>query len=251
VVPSTAVLWTGPRSLVYVKSQRHDGFTFELREIDLGAGTGQGYFVLEGLSEGEEIAVNGVFAIDAAAQLRGHYSMMAPPEKTDIPEPFRSNLESLFEIYFQLKNALADDDPETATEHGHRLHQQLEETGEHSLDGEHHMFWMERYGEIDESIEAFLGSAAIEEMREYFEPLSEAFIETARTLGAIGATWYVAYCPMVDENRGAYWLSEFEEILNPYFGSMMLRCGEVRETIREGVGSASADEPREMAGHVH
>ena len=251
VVPSTAVLWTGPRSLVYVKSQRHDGFTFEFREIDLGARTGQGYFVHKGLTEGEEVAVNGVFAIDAAAQLRGHYSMMAPPEKTEIPEPFRSNLESLFEIYFQMKNALAEDDPETATEHGHRLHQQLEETGEHSLDGEHHMFWMERYGQIDESIEAFLGSAAIEEMREYFEPLSGAFIETARTLGAIGATWYVAYCPMVDDNTGAYWLSEFEEILNPYFGSMMLRCGEVRETIREGIGSAPADEPREMAGHVH
>ncbi|TVR69493.1 MAG: DUF3347 domain-containing protein, partial [Marinilabiliales bacterium] len=114
-----------------------------------------------------------------------------------------------------------------------------------------HMFWMERYGEIDESIDAFLGSDAIEDMRVHFEPLSEAFIETAQTLGAIGMTWYVAYCPMVDGNRGAYWLSEFEEILNPYFGSMMLRCGEVRETIREGVGSGSNDEPREMAGHVH
>ncbi len=251
VVPTTAVLWTGPRSVVYVKSPRHDGFTFEFREIETGTRTDHGYFVLGGLSEGEEIAVNGVFAIDAAAQLRGHYSMMAPPEKTDIPEPFRSDLESLFGIYFELKNTLADDDPETAMEQGHRLHQQLEETGEHSLEGEHHMFWMERYGEINESIRQYVQSDDMEEMRVHFEPLSEAFIETALTLGAIGQTWYVAYCPMVDGDRGAYWLSEFEEILNPYFGSMMLRCGEVRETIREGVGSASADEPREMAGHVH
>jgi len=251
VVPSTAVLWTGPRSVVYVKSPRHDGFTFEFREIETGTRTDHGYFVLEGLSEGEEIAVNGVFAIDAAAQLRGHYSMMAPPEKTDIPEPFRSDLESLFGIYFEMKNALADDDPETARELGQQLHHQLEETGEHSLDGEHHMFWMERYGEIDESIKAFLQASVIEGMRVYFEPLSKAFIETARTLGAIGQTWYVAYCPMVDKNRGAYWLSEFKEILNPYFGSMMLRCGEVRETIREGVGDRTTDEPREMAGHAH
>ena len=251
VVPSTAVLWTGLRSVVYVKSPRQDGFTFEFREIETGARAEQGYFVLGGLSEGEEIAVNGVFAIDAAAQLHGNYSMMAHPEKTDIPEPFRSDLESLFEIYFELKNALADDDPETAREHGQQLRRQLEETGEHSLDGEHHMFWMERYSEVDESIEAFLRTSAIENMRVHFEPLSEALIEIARTLGALGKTWYVAYCPMVDGNRGAYWLSEFEEILNPYFGSMMLRCGEVRETIREGVGRGTTDEPREMAGHAH
>ncbi len=231
VIPSTAVLWTGPRSVVYVKSPRQEGFTFEFREIETGSRTDLGYFVLGGLTEGEEIAVNGVFAIDAAAQLRGQYSMMAPPEKTDIPEPFRSDLKLLFEIYFDLKNALADDDPETALEHGRSLQQQLEETGEHSLDGEHHMFWMERYGEIDENIEKYLQSDDIENMRVHFEPLSESFIETAQTLGAIGTTWYVAYCPMVDGDRGAYWLSEFEEILNPYFGSMMLRCGEVRQII--------------------
>jgi membrane fusion protein, copper/silver efflux system len=40
---------------------------------------------------------------------------------------------------------------------------------------------------------------------------------------------------MVDGDRGAYWLSEFEQIKNPYFGDMMLRCGEVREILREGV----------------
>jgi membrane fusion protein, copper/silver efflux system len=88
-------------------------------------------------------------------------------------------------------------------------------------------------------------------MREHFEPLSEAFIKTARTLGAIGQTWYVAFCPMYDNDRGANWLSEFEQIKNPYFGSMMLRCGEVRETLREGVASGQREEPREVQGHVH
>ncbi|MFO7923176.1 MAG: efflux RND transporter periplasmic adaptor subunit [Bacteroidales bacterium] len=251
VIPSTALLWTGPGSVVYVKKSQQDGFNFEFREIETGAKTEEGYLVLAGLNEGEEIAVNGVFAIDAAAQLRGHYSMMAPPEKADIPDPFRSNLKLLFEIYFDLKNALADDDHETALEHGRRLHRQLKETGEHSLDGEYHMFWMERYGEINNSLEQFTEADNIEDMRVHFEPLSEAFIETAQTLGAIGQTWYVAYCPMVDGDRGAYWLSEFENIINPYFGSMMLRCGEVRETLREGVVEDDERETREMEGHVH
>jgi membrane fusion protein, copper/silver efflux system len=82
VIPETAVLWTGKRSVVYVKKTQGNGFTFEFREIETGARTGRGLPVTSGLSEGEEIAVNGVFAIDAAAQLRGHYSMMAPPRKS-------------------------------------------------------------------------------------------------------------------------------------------------------------------------
>ncbi len=251
VIPETAVLWTGKRSVVYVKRSHDNGVTFEFREIETGPRTADGYTVLSGLSEGEEIAVNGVFAIDAAAQLRGHYSMMAPPERAAIPEPFRSNLEKLFHIYFDLKNALADDEPEKAREHGRELRQQLTATGKHSLDGEHHMFWMDRYADIEESVENIVDAEDISAMRVYFEPLSKAFIETARTLGAIGQTWYVAFCPMYDDDRGAYWLSEFEEIKNPYFGDMMLRCGEVRETLREGVATGQREEPREMEGHVH
>jgi membrane fusion protein, copper/silver efflux system len=251
VVPETAVLWTGKRSVVYVKKSQQNGFTFEFREIETGVRTADGYPIISGLSEGEEVAVNGVFAIDAAAQLRGHYSMMAPPEKAAIPEPFKTNLEKLYHHYFDLKNALADDAPEQAREHGQQLEEQLSAIGQHSLDGEHHLFWMNRYEEIDVSIEKFLRATVMEEMRIHFEPLSEAFIETARTLGAIGQTWYVAYCPMVDSDRGAYWLSEFEEIKNPYFGAMMLRCGEVRERLREDVTSEERREPQEAGGHVH
>ena len=251
VVPETAVLWTGKRSVVYVKKTQDNGFTFEFREIETGLRTAEGYPVTSGLAEGEEIAVNGVFAIDAAAQLRGHYSMMAPPERAAIPEPFKSNLEKLYHHYFDLKNALADDAPEQARGHGQQLKEQLSAIGQHSLDGEHHMFWMNRYEEIDERIEKHLRATVMEEMRVHFEPLSEAFIETARTLGAIGQTWYVAYCPMYDDDRGAFWLSEFEEIKNPYFGSMMLRCGEVRQTLREGVSQTQTARPQDTDRHIH
>ncbi len=251
VVPSTALLWTGKRSVVYVKKQQQNGFTFEFREIETGPRTEEGYIVLSGLEEGEEIAVSGVFAIDAAAQLQGQYSMMAPPVKAELPELFRSNLENLFNKYFELKNALADDDPDEALRQEGRLMEQLEETGMHALEGEHHMFWMEQYEAIEESLINFKDSEDIAEMRVHFEPLSEAFIETARTLGAVGQTFYVTFCPMYDDDRGAYWLSEFEEIKNPYFGDMMLRCGEVRETLREGVAHAEEREAREMEGHVH
>jgi len=251
VIPHTAVLWTGKRSVVYVKSSADNGFTFEFREIETGARLDEGYHVVSGLSAGEEIATNGVFAIDAAAQLKGHYSMMAPPEKTHLPDAFESELETLFNMYFDLKNSLAEDNPQQAVNEAENMKQQLIGIGPHSLEGEHHVYWMEQYEVIEENLEQFLQAPEIDEKRMHFEHIAEAFINTARTLGAIGQEFYVAFCPMFDDDRGAYWLSEFEEIKNPYFGSMMLRCGEVTETIREGVAQTERDEQREMEGHTH
>lgn len=78
LIPKTSVLWTGKRSVVYVKVPGRERPTFLYREIVLGPEAGDFYVVSEGLSEGEEIAVNGVFKIDAAAQLEGKTSMMNP-----------------------------------------------------------------------------------------------------------------------------------------------------------------------------
>ncbi|MBN2275914.1 MAG: efflux RND transporter periplasmic adaptor subunit [Bacteroidales bacterium] len=76
LIPKTSVLWTGKRAVVYVKVPGREHASFLYREIVLGPEAGDLYVVKEGLSEGEEIAVNGVFKIDAAAQLEGKPSMM-------------------------------------------------------------------------------------------------------------------------------------------------------------------------------
>ncbi len=78
MIPKSAVLWTGERAIVYVKVPGRESPTFIYREIVLGPEAGNFYVVSDGLMEGEEIAVNGVFRIDAAAQLAGLPSMMNP-----------------------------------------------------------------------------------------------------------------------------------------------------------------------------
>jgi len=76
VVPQTAVLWTGKRAIVYVKQPDISTPTFQMREVELGPSLGNAYVILKGLSDGEEIVTNGVFSIDASAQLEGKPSMM-------------------------------------------------------------------------------------------------------------------------------------------------------------------------------
>ncbi|MDR1524536.1 MAG: efflux RND transporter periplasmic adaptor subunit [Tannerella sp.] len=75
-IPGTAVLWTGKRSIVYVKQADSDTPAFRLREIELGPALGNSYVVLSGLEEGEEIVTGGAFTVDASAQLEGKPSMM-------------------------------------------------------------------------------------------------------------------------------------------------------------------------------
>jgi membrane fusion protein, copper/silver efflux system len=75
-IPQSAVLWTGTRSIVYVKIPGTEIPSFKMREITLGAAMKDSYIVMGGLKEGEEIVTNGTFSVDAAAQLAGKPSMM-------------------------------------------------------------------------------------------------------------------------------------------------------------------------------
>ncbi|MCJ7759413.1 MAG: DUF3347 domain-containing protein, partial [Gillisia sp.] len=74
VIPKSAVLWTGKRSVVYMK----EGSGFKMRQITLGPALGDAYIVKDGLEIGEEIVSNGTFTVDAAVQLAGKPSMMSP-----------------------------------------------------------------------------------------------------------------------------------------------------------------------------
>lgn len=78
IIPKSAVLWTGKRAVVYVKVPHDKTISFVYREISLGQDMGDLYIVEEGLEAGEIVATNGVFRIDASAQLVGKKSMMNP-----------------------------------------------------------------------------------------------------------------------------------------------------------------------------
>lgn len=75
-IPKSAVLWTGKRSVIYVKQPNTSTPAFKMREIVLGPSLGDNYVVTSGLEDGEEIVTRGVFTVDSSAQLEGKPSMM-------------------------------------------------------------------------------------------------------------------------------------------------------------------------------
>ncbi|MFT7638106.1 MAG: Cu(I)/Ag(I) efflux system membrane fusion protein [Candidatus Omnitrophota bacterium] len=77
-IPASAVLKTGKRAIVYVKTPNVSKPTFEGREIVLGTRAGDDYIVKSGLVEGELIVTHGNFKIDSALQIQAKPSMMNP-----------------------------------------------------------------------------------------------------------------------------------------------------------------------------
>ncbi|MCJ7448797.1 MAG: efflux RND transporter periplasmic adaptor subunit [Bacteroidales bacterium] len=98
IIPRSAVLWTGKRSIVYVKQPGIDEPVFKIREIGLGPMLGESYVVTDGLYEGEEIVTSGTFSVDAAAQLEGKPSMMNTSGGMVSKEPDHGNMQGMQKI---------------------------------------------------------------------------------------------------------------------------------------------------------
>jgi membrane fusion protein, copper/silver efflux system len=254
VIPVTSILWTGTRSVVYVKVPDTEYPAFEMREVDLGSRAGDFYVVEAGLAEDENIITNGVFAVDAAAQLSGNYSMMNRPvsKRISVPEDFKLQLTNLANSYFNLKNTLVKDNYAGSRNNAVKVSQSLKSVDMKILNEGARQKWTVLENQMRSSVDLISKSKSIEEQRDHFEILSDAMIESAEYFGLKVNMVYVQFCPMAFDDKGAQWLSESPEILNPYFGDEMLRCGEVTKKI-SSVDSYqdSEDTPKQTIEHQH
>ena len=230
VIPRSAVLFTGTRSVVYVQVPGTERPTYESREVVLGPRAGTFYIVNEGLEEGERVVVNGAFRIDSAMQIAAKPSMMSSRDgekraRADAGEPFVHSLKPVYSAYLDAQAALADDDFAGFVRGAEDLQRAIGFVESSSLMGEPLASWRRARAKL--TVEEM--PIGIDSARALFERLSEGVLSLQETFGHHGSeTWYRANCPMAFENKGADWLQRGETIDNPYFGSAMLRCGEIR-----------------------
>jgi len=258
VIPKTAVMWTGKRSVVYVKNNTSVGVSFLMREIVLGPALGDSYLVKEGLAEGEEIATNGTFSIDAAAQLAGKPSMMNPeggpvmtghnhgsmsmPENDNATSPqsktisinkkAKEVLSPLFNEYLSLKNALVADNFGKGKEIASSLLADINKINMSVFSGVAHTTWMQHSEEAMRALTSIGNASNIGGARQGFKHLSDQFIMLAITFGPFDKELYIVHCPMANDNKGADWISSYKQIQNPYFGESMISCGEITKEIK-------------------
>lgn len=257
VIPKSAVLWTGKKAVVYVKDPSFEQPTFEFRELVLGPEAGDFYVVAEGLKEGEEVVGHGVFKVDAAAQLQGKISMMNPEEvnrgseikgeqiptsefiegeavdfRKQTPAVFRAQLDEVVDAYLALKEALVQRNFDATQQYSATLLTALNELDGNLLKGKAKAFWQEKRQFIIEHANLLKQAPDMKVRKEQFIFLSQSLIKILEVYGSGTKTLYIDFCPMANENKGAYWISEVKEIRNPFMSENMLTCGEVKDTIK-------------------
>ncbi len=135
--------------------------------------------------------------------------------------------EAILNDYFNLKDALVGDDNDKAKELGNTLAQSLK-----SFDASNYSDneTSELNDIIEDAIEhaEHISESDIKHQREHFKILSKDVTDMVAITGT-KTKLYEQFCPMYD--GGTAWLSKEENVLNPYYGSSMLRCGKVQREI--------------------
>ncbi|MFT4689952.1 MAG: Cu(I)/Ag(I) efflux system membrane fusion protein [Limisphaerales bacterium] len=250
VIPASAPLITGNRAVVYVTATNRPGI-YEGREITLGPRAGNYYLVKEGLKEGELVASSGTFKIDSAIQILAKPSMMNPtgghnhgggdhqmPDKMETsfsdstPDKFKGQLAAASKAYVAIKNNLSSD-KSPITEQLSGLKSALGTIDMSLVKGDAHMAWMMDHKLIQKGLTGLTNAKDLAASRIAFEHLSNGLIAAIKRFGSTeDSPVYVYHCPMAFGNRGANWLQDEKGTLNPYFGSRMLKCGELKQEIK-------------------
>ena len=240
-IPKSAVLWTGKRGIVYVKTPGSQVHAFSYREVELGANLGDFYIVLSGLEEGEEIATNGVFRIDASAQLSGKPRMMnsgkgseGRKEPIEVDMAFRKQLGDAVDAYMVLKDNLVEGNKEGSRNAALELTEALASADKGLLQDKVAKRWKSQLEEMKAALKGIGATDDLAGQRREFKNLSGNMSKVVQQFGWASDerdSLYLDYCPMADQDQGGYWLSYDKEIRNPYFGDEMLQCGEVVQAI--------------------
>lgn len=135
----------------------------------------------------------------------------------------------IIDAYLQLKNALVADDKLAAADAAKTILKTFSNFDMSKLSADEYKKYMEIIEDAKEQAE-HISKSPIDHQREHFESLSTDVNDLIALLGT-EKTLYQDFCPMAGEGKGAIWLSEFKDIKNPYQGSKMLSCGNLKTQI--------------------
>lgn len=156
---------------------------------------------------------------------------------------FNSSLDTMLNAYFDLKTAFVEADTSMAKIAAKKF---LVFTDSLKLDelkkdtsGIFESATMQ-LNDIKANAESLLKQTNITEMRQDFRMVGESIYPLLKTIHYEGKTLYWQNCPMAfGEGKEANWISNTEEIINPYLGkkdpeykATMLHCGEVKDSIK-------------------
>lgn len=142
-----------------------------------------------------------------------------------------NQLKTVFDNYFEVKNALVKTDGNSASTKAKAMLTAINAVKMDALEMDVHVVWMKVVNELKEVVKNVSETKSIEQQREQFMTLSKKMYELMKVSKSESPIYY-QFCPMANDGKGANWLSKENTIKNPYYGSQMLSCGKTVETIK-------------------
>jgi len=145
-----------------------------------------------------------------------------PAEQVELDAEAQAQVDRLVSSYLTIQESLAQDEMQGIAAQFAEVRQSAESLNNAQLEA--------KAEAVAETAQAEPGD--LEEARDAFKDLSAALIELTQVAAPndqAASALYVANCPMA----GADWLQASEQIVNPYMGQRMVRCGSVTQTVKE------------------
>ena len=166
--------------------------------------------------------------ISEHSEMTNHTNHTETP-KVEIQEV--NQLKAVFDNYFAVKDALVKTDGNTASAKATALLSAINAVKMETLKTDEHTIWMKVLKNIKEDAEHIADTKDAKHQRDHFDTLSKNIYDLIKVSKQETPTYY-QFCPMANNGKGANWLSKENVVKNPYYGSMMLSCGKVTETIK-------------------
>ena len=156
---------------------------------------------------------------------------------------FNSGIDSILTAYFNMKDAFVNADSNRAKTAGRELIGLADSSRLSELKNDAAGIYesaIMQMSDVKANAESLLKQTVLTEMRQDFRMIGESIYPLLKTIHYDGKTLYWQNCPMAfGEDKGANWISNTKEIINPYLGKnhpefkgTMLHCGEVKDSIR-------------------
>lgn len=140
-------------------------------------------------------------------------------------------LQTIYDVYFPLKDAMVNEDAKDASAKATYMLSQFEKVNMKNMESLQYDIYMDLSGKIKKDLVTIGETKNIDKQRKYFASLSENMFLLMKTFKPSYPV-YFENCPMYNDGKGANWISKESQIRNPYYGSKMLSCGKVTETLK-------------------
>lgn len=168
---------------------------------------------------------------NSLAENFSHKDIVILEHPYQLAEATKAEMEQVIDAYLQLKDAFVKDDEQATDKAAGLMARKVAAVVPTKLEGEGLEAWQNHQKVYEAKLKEMQHIKGLDNKRSFFSHISEIMYCTIKSFGLKQGNLFAIFCPMAFDGIGAYWISDSKTIQNPYFGSKMPTCGEVKEEL--------------------